>query len=400
LILQPLSHAQTQQTPAEKQCRDAIQGKVAWDLNRPDLKSWADDNLAALCTATSDAAATLACFQTALKRNNRWQEAIAECKATFDAPQEQSIASLVTPDRHKLTRLVTFDKEALLGAFRFNTTFAACMQACIEDKRCMGFAHVKSPDQQQLCMLAGKPRSELKMQFARHTIYVELVGRVPQTRSTESDELANQTGDFFDIVRGKGFFVKDSRNIGLPPIATMPNVSALVCASNCINRPDCMSAQYDSDKRICYLGDKSRVNSFGLYDSPSDDYLEPKRRNARAARILAANRAFEPVEAFLAQWKDRNYGFKVSELGRMFDAKKAQDLHQPNQATLSLTVYECAARCLADELTCRSFSYDRVRGLCALNTHDSRTQAPTHQPQRNVDYFEFKPARGEPCCIP
>ena len=141
MVFPGLSPAQTR-TPAEKQCVDAIQGKVAWDLKRQELKTWGDDNLTTLCTATSDPAATVACFQSNLaKLNNSWQAAIAECKATLDASHEKIIAGM-SSDRYKVTRRAAFlQSKDMLGELRMNTSLPSCLQACVDDKRCLGFAY-------------------------------------------------------------------------------------------------------------------------------------------------------------------------------------------------------------------------------------------------------------------
>jgi hypothetical protein len=60
-----------------QQCREAVQGKVAW--NRQGSTSWAVGNLERLCQGTRDPAATIACFQAEIRAHDQWPEALKIC---------------------------------------------------------------------------------------------------------------------------------------------------------------------------------------------------------------------------------------------------------------------------------------------------------------------------------
>ena len=69
----------TAQTALEKQCYDAVQGKVAWD--QKGNKSWDEGNLRALCYGTTNPSATISCFQNEIRSHNDWSRALTACKA-------------------------------------------------------------------------------------------------------------------------------------------------------------------------------------------------------------------------------------------------------------------------------------------------------------------------------
>lgn len=63
----------------ERNCADALQGKVAWS-QRGD-RQWSPVNISALCAGTGNAANTIACFQAQIGQHNSWSRAIDACKA-------------------------------------------------------------------------------------------------------------------------------------------------------------------------------------------------------------------------------------------------------------------------------------------------------------------------------
>ncbi len=69
----------TAQTALEKQCFDAVQGKVAW--NQRGDKTWDVGNLRALCSGTTNPSATISCFQNEIRSHNDWSRALTACKA-------------------------------------------------------------------------------------------------------------------------------------------------------------------------------------------------------------------------------------------------------------------------------------------------------------------------------
>jgi hypothetical protein len=62
----------------EQQCAAAIQGKVAW--NRAGSTAWNETNIRNLCQGTTNTAATIACFQGEIQKNDNWSQAINTCK--------------------------------------------------------------------------------------------------------------------------------------------------------------------------------------------------------------------------------------------------------------------------------------------------------------------------------
>ena len=67
------------QTPAEQQCHDAIQGKVAW--SQGGSTKWNEGNVQKLCKGTTDPSATVACFQAQIATHNDWSRGITACAA-------------------------------------------------------------------------------------------------------------------------------------------------------------------------------------------------------------------------------------------------------------------------------------------------------------------------------
>lgn len=67
------------QTVLEKQCYDAVRGKVAW--NQKGDKTWDEGNLRALCYGTTNPSATISCFQNEIRSHNDWSRALTACKA-------------------------------------------------------------------------------------------------------------------------------------------------------------------------------------------------------------------------------------------------------------------------------------------------------------------------------
>jgi hypothetical protein len=85
---------------------DAVQGKVAWDYKQ-NATAWVEGNLLNLCGGTVNALATVACFQSELKKDNRWQTAIAACKprpvVAASSPDIRSAAPSATKDTYEST---------------------------------------------------------------------------------------------------------------------------------------------------------------------------------------------------------------------------------------------------------------------------------------------------------
>jgi hypothetical protein len=71
----------TAQTPqlslAERECAEAVQGKVAW--NQAGTRQWQSANVARLCASVTDVNARIGCFQEEVKRHNDWSRGIAAC---------------------------------------------------------------------------------------------------------------------------------------------------------------------------------------------------------------------------------------------------------------------------------------------------------------------------------
>jgi hypothetical protein len=66
-------------------CEELVQDNILWRVSSPDSpasKHWAQENLDALCACTTDAYATVNCFQVQVNNNHKtWQDAIAICRA-------------------------------------------------------------------------------------------------------------------------------------------------------------------------------------------------------------------------------------------------------------------------------------------------------------------------------
>lgn len=60
-------------------CAGLVQGKVAW--NRAGSKSWNPDNIRKLCAGTTDAKATIHCFEEGIRLHNDWARAVSVCAA-------------------------------------------------------------------------------------------------------------------------------------------------------------------------------------------------------------------------------------------------------------------------------------------------------------------------------
>ncbi len=69
----------TAQTALEKQCYDAVQGKVAW--NQRGDKTWDMGNLRMLCSGTTNPSVTISCYQNEIRSHNDWSRALTACKA-------------------------------------------------------------------------------------------------------------------------------------------------------------------------------------------------------------------------------------------------------------------------------------------------------------------------------
>ncbi len=69
----------TAQTALEQQCMTALQGKVAW--NQTGTRTWSDANMRNLCQGTTNASATVSCFQNEIRTHNDWSRGINACKA-------------------------------------------------------------------------------------------------------------------------------------------------------------------------------------------------------------------------------------------------------------------------------------------------------------------------------
>jgi uncharacterized protein (TIGR02145 family) len=63
----------------EQQCFDAVGGKVAY--NQAGNKSWAPENIRKLCQGTTNASATISCFQAQIRQHNDWSRGIEACKS-------------------------------------------------------------------------------------------------------------------------------------------------------------------------------------------------------------------------------------------------------------------------------------------------------------------------------
>jgi len=81
------ANAQGASCAADKKhtCEELVQDNILWRVSDPDSpasKHWAQTNLDALCACTTDAYATVNCFQVQVNNNHKtWQDAIAACRA-------------------------------------------------------------------------------------------------------------------------------------------------------------------------------------------------------------------------------------------------------------------------------------------------------------------------------
>ena len=89
--LTALSAIVAAQSATEQQCIDAVQGKVAW--NRAGDTTWQEGNIRDLCQGTTDAAATIACFQSEIGKHDDWSRAIATCKGASANAQAPSAST-------------------------------------------------------------------------------------------------------------------------------------------------------------------------------------------------------------------------------------------------------------------------------------------------------------------
>ena len=62
----------------EKQCFDAVQGKVAY--NKTGATTWGASNVKILCKSTKNTAATIACFKREIQIHNGWSRGVQACK--------------------------------------------------------------------------------------------------------------------------------------------------------------------------------------------------------------------------------------------------------------------------------------------------------------------------------
>lgn len=66
-------------------CENLVQDNILWRISEPDnpaSKHWLQENLDKLCACTTDAYATVNCFQVQVNNKGKtWQEAIAMCRA-------------------------------------------------------------------------------------------------------------------------------------------------------------------------------------------------------------------------------------------------------------------------------------------------------------------------------
>lgn len=81
------AHAEGASCAADKKhtCEELVQDNILWRVSDPDSpasKHWAQKNLDDLCACTTDAYATVNCFQVQVNNNHKtWQDAIATCRA-------------------------------------------------------------------------------------------------------------------------------------------------------------------------------------------------------------------------------------------------------------------------------------------------------------------------------
>ena len=74
-----LQTAASAQTALEKQCYDALQGKVA--IDQRGSKGWPEETARSLCQGTTNPSATVSCYQNEIRSQNDWSRAMAACKA-------------------------------------------------------------------------------------------------------------------------------------------------------------------------------------------------------------------------------------------------------------------------------------------------------------------------------
>jgi len=97
----------------EKQCFDAVQGKVAYD--KTGNKSWGASNVQKLCKGTTNVAATIACFKQEVQVHNSWSRGVEACKvnptvARATAPATTTVNTTLTT----ANRSATTDEEAFV----------------------------------------------------------------------------------------------------------------------------------------------------------------------------------------------------------------------------------------------------------------------------------------------
>jgi len=76
--------AQPALSPAERECAQAVQGKVAW--SQAGARQWQPANVTRLCAGVTNVPARIECFQREVKQHNDWSRGIAACAATGAAP--------------------------------------------------------------------------------------------------------------------------------------------------------------------------------------------------------------------------------------------------------------------------------------------------------------------------
>jgi hypothetical protein len=76
-FIQVGAQAQTTPTPQERECFNAVQGRVAW--NQAGSKQWNETNIRDLCRGTRNPSETIACFQRQIQSQDDWKKATAAC---------------------------------------------------------------------------------------------------------------------------------------------------------------------------------------------------------------------------------------------------------------------------------------------------------------------------------
>lgn len=84
LFIQVAANAQTY-SQEEQNCFDQTQGQVAWA--KGGSKQWDEQNIRRLCKGTTWASRTIDCFQTKIRNDVGWEQAIKECQpSAFPSP--------------------------------------------------------------------------------------------------------------------------------------------------------------------------------------------------------------------------------------------------------------------------------------------------------------------------